>query len=283
MNAPPTEAPIEAPAASSIDFHSNIPYYVQLMDLIKQRIRGRAWKPGTKIPGELELCSDYGVSRTVVRQALRELQLQGFVAARKGKGTFVTEPKIDESLAQKLTGFYDDMVARGLRPITRVLHQRVVACPERIAGYLQVAVGSPVIDIYRVRSVEGAPIQLVTSFIPSALCPQLATVDLTNRSLYAFLEKDCGLFIVRGRRVLEAVAANEVEAKLLQVERGSPLIMLDSISFLEDGRAVEYFHALHRGDRSRFEVELVRSRFPEAARATKDRAADDTLISPNES
>jgi GntR family transcriptional regulator len=200
-----------------------------------------------------------------VRQALRELQLQGFVMARKGKGTFVTEPKIDESLAQKLTGFYEDMVERGLKPVTQVLHQRVVPCPEDIAGHLQVAVGSPVIDIYRVRSVEEAPIQLVTSFIPYELCPKLATVDLTNRSLYAFLESDCGLFIVRGRRVIEAVAANELEAQLLQVERGSPLVMLDSISFLEDGRAVEYYHALHRGDRSRFEVELVRSRGPEPA------------------
>jgi len=251
--------------SATINFQSNIPYYVQLMDLIKQMIQERIWKAGSRIPGELELCNSYGVSRTVVRQALRELQLQGFVMARKGKGTFVTEPKIDESLAQKLTGFYEDMVERGLKPVTQVLHQRVVPCPEDIARHLQVAVGSPVIDIYRVRSVEEAPIQLVTSFIPYELCPKLATVDLTNRSLYAFLESDCGLFIVRGRRVIEAVAANELEAQLLQVERGSPLVMLDSISYLEDGRAVEYYHALHRGDRSRFEVELVRSRGPAPA------------------
>jgi len=268
------------PVSPAIDFHSNIPYYVQLMDLIKQMIHSKAWKPGSKIPGELELCNSYGISRTVVRQALRELQVQAFVVARKGKGTFVTEPKINESLAQKLTGFYEDMVERGLKPVTQVLHQRVVPCPELIAGHLQVAAGSPVIDIYRVRSVEDAPIQLVTSFVPYDLAPKLATVDLTNRSLYAFLESECGLSIARGRRFIEAVAANELEAKLLQVERGAPLVMLDSISYLEDGRPVEYYHAVHRGDRSRFEVELVRCRGHEPALEPNHLPQSNTLITP---
>jgi GntR family transcriptional regulator len=264
----------------SINFSGKIPYYVQLIDLIKEMIRADAWKPGTKIPGELELCDSYGVSRTVVRQALRELELEGLVSARKGKGTFVTEPKINEGLAQKLTGFYQDMVERGLKPTTEVLHHRVVRCPASIAEHLQIAPGSQVIDINRIRSVEGSAIQLVNSFVPYDLCPKLATVDLTNRSLYEYLETECGLFIVRGRRLIEAVAANELEAKLLSVERGSPLVMLDSVSYLEDGRPVEYYHAVHRGDRSRFEVELVRSRGPQHTGQTGRPPASNALIRP---
>ena len=262
----------------SIDFKSNIPYYVQLNDLIKEMIQGKIWKPGTKIPGELELCNSYGVSRTVVRQALRELELAGLLVRRKGKGTFIAEPKINESLAQKLTGFYEDMVERGLKPVTQVLHHKVISCPDRIAEYLQIAPGTQVIDINRIRSVEDAPIQLVNSFIPYDLCPKLATVDLTNRSLYEYFEKECALFIVRGRRLIEAVAANELEAKLLQVERGSPLVKLESISYLEDGRPVEYYHAVHRGDRSRFEVELVRSRNSEQILETSNLPKSNILI-----
>ncbi len=256
----------QAPSPStSIVFNSNVAYYLQVIDLIKALIHGRIWIAGSKIPAELQLCSSYGVSRTVIRQALGELKLEGLVTARKGKGTFVAEPKINESSAWKLTGFYEDMIERGLKPLTEVLHNRVIPCPENIATHLQVASGSPVIDIERVRSLQGAPIQLVTSCIPYDLCPQLATVDLTVRSLYEYLEKECGLFIVRGRQLIEAVAANELEARLLRVERRSPLVMLDSISYLEDGRPVEYYHAVHRGDRSRFEVELVRSRRDEDA------------------
>jgi GntR family transcriptional regulator len=253
MDRPPSHA-------STIDFKSNIPYYVQLMAVMKELIREKAWKPGNQIPGELELCKDYGVSRTVVRQALRELEFGGVIIRRKGKGTFVAEPKINEGLAQKLTGFYQDMVERGLKPVTSVIHQRVVPANEKVAGFLQIAIGSPVVDINRLRSVEDAPIQLVNTFIPYDLCPKLATVDLTNRSLYEFLEEECGLFIAHGRRYIEAVAANDQEARLLQVDRGAPMVMLDSISYLADGRPVEYYHAVHRGDRSRFEVELVRYR-----------------------
>ena len=249
-----------AEISARIDFNSNIPYYVQLCNLIKERIRQGAWKTGDQLPGEHDLGRDYAVSRTVVRQALSELEQEGLVTRRKGRGTFVAQPKIAESLAQKLTGFYQDMVERGFKPVTQVLHQRVVPATEAVARYLGVEVSTPVIDIKRLRSVNDLPVHLVTSYIPYGLCPALASVDLTNISLYAFLENICGLKLSRGRRFIEAVAATEAEAKLLQVKRGAPLIMLDSVSYLEDGTPIEYYHALYRGDISRFEVELVRVR-----------------------
>ncbi|MGD0610233.1 MAG: GntR family transcriptional regulator [Anaerolineales bacterium] len=243
-----------------IDNKSKIPYYYQLMSIMKEMIRVKTWKPGNQIPGELELCNDYKVSRTVVRQALREMEFEGLIIRRKGKGTFVAEPKISESLVQKLTGFYQDMAERGLKSTTQVLHHQVVPANEMVAGYLHISPGTKVVEIHRLRFVEEAPIQVVTSYIPLELCPQVANVDLTNRSLYEFLEKECHLFIARGRRYIEAVAANEKEAKFLQVDFGAPLIMLDSISYLEDDTPIEYYHAVHRGDRSRFEVELLRVR-----------------------
>ncbi|HEY5157181.1 MAG TPA: UTRA domain-containing protein, partial [Anaerolineales bacterium] len=104
------------------------------------------------------------------------------------------------------------------------------------------------------------PIQLVTTYIPYEICPSLASVDLSNRSLYEYLENECGVFIAKGRRYIEAVLANDYEAELLGIDRGAPLLMLDSISFSDNDRPVEYYHALHRGDRSRFEVELLRLR-----------------------
>jgi GntR family transcriptional regulator len=106
--------------------------------------------------------------------------------------------------------------------------------------------------------VNGEPIVLVTTYLPYIICPGLLEADLRQQSLYKFIEAECGLFIVRGRRTIEAVPANEYEAQLLQVEKGAPLILLDSVSYLEDGTPAEYYHAVHRGDRSRFEVELVR-------------------------
>ena len=227
------------PETDRIDLRSHVPYYLQLIDLLKGKIKRKAWQPGEQIPGEPDLCAEYGISRTVVRQALRELELEGLILRKKGKGTFVAEPKISESLAQKLTGFYQDMVERGLNPVTRVLRQEVQPASEKVSKHLQIPAGTPVIDIERLRFIDDVPIQLVTTYIPYSMCPHLMEIDLTNRSLYEFLEKECGLFIARGRRFIEAVTATDTEARLLKVDRGAPPVMLDSISFLESGTPIE--------------------------------------------
>jgi GntR family transcriptional regulator len=243
-----------------INFDSRIPYYVQLMDILKERVQQKDWLPGDQIPGEQELCELYQVSRTVVRQALRELELKGVISRRKGKGTYVSLPKISEGLIQKLTGFYQDMVERGIKPVTKVLNQNVSPSNEKVTRFLNIQPSDKVIEIQRLRFIGEEPIQLVTTYLPFEICPSLASVDLTNRSLYEYLEKEYGIFIAKGRRYIEAVLANDSEAALLGIDRGAPLLMLDSISFTENGQPVEYYHAVHRGDRTRFEVELFRSR-----------------------
>ena len=253
----------------AISFDSHVPYYAQLIDLLKEQILQGKWLPGEQIPGEQDLCETYGISRTVVRQALRELELEGVITRRKGKGTFISEPKINEGLVQKLTGFYQDMVERGLKPITRVLYQDVVPANEKVARMLNIQLKTEVIDIQRLRFINDEPILLVTTYIPYEICPSLATVDLTNRSLYEVLEKEGGIFLTRGRRYIEAVLANETEASLLGIERGAPLLMLESVSYAENDLPIEYYHALHRGDRSRFEVDLVRTREPGQKKISK--------------
>jgi GntR family transcriptional regulator len=256
----------------AINFDSHIPYYIQLMDIMREKVQEAEWTPGDQIPGEQDLCEHYQVSRTVVRQALRELEFEGVITRHKGKGTFISLPKISEGLVQKLTGFYQDMVERGLKPGSKVMHQRVIPASEKIARYLSITPGEKVIDIQRLRFINDEPIQLVTTYLPYKIFPSLADLDLTNRSLYEYLEKECGIFIAKGQRYIEAVLANEYEAEVLGIERGAPLLMLDSVSFSEDGLPVEYYHALHRGDRSRFEVELVRMR--ESNHTSPDQAGE---------
>jgi GntR family transcriptional regulator len=241
----------------TINFDSHIPYYHQLIEIIKHNIREGMWKPGDQIPSEMEMCDTFGVSRTVVRQALRELETENIIDKRKGKGTFVAKPKISEGLIQKLTGFYQDMVERGLEPKTKVLFQEITQANKTIAAYLDIPEGTDVVEIKRLRYIHDEPIQVVTTYIPHHISPDLHQVDLSDRSLYEYLESENNIHIYRGKRYIEAVLANQEEAALLEIAKGDPLIMLDSISYTETGLIVEYYHALHRGDRSRFEVELV--------------------------
>jgi GntR family transcriptional regulator len=251
---------------SQVDRASPLPLYVQVKQALRAGFAAGRWKPGDLLPGEHELCRIFEVSRIVVRQALQDLAVEGLVVKERGKGTFVARPKISGGLVQELTGFYSDMIARGYRPVTRVLRQEVVAADAPVAEALGLEAGARVVQLDRLRFVEDQPIVLVTTYLPHELCAAVLGEDLSGQSLYAVLEEKCGLVIETGRRTLEAVAAGKEEARLLGVELGAPLMKLDSVSLLADGTPVEYYRALHRGDRSRFEVKLIRSREGRAER-----------------
>lgn len=244
-----------------IDRSSAIPLYVQIKQALSEQIENGSWKPGKCIPGETELCNIFGVSRTVVRQALKDMVYEGLVVREKGRGTFVAEPKIStKSLVHSLAGFYEDMVERGLETVADVLEQAMIPATAKIADQLDIEVMTPVVKIIRLRYVQEEPIVLVTSYLPYDKCRALVNADLTHQSLYAFLEARCGLQVSSGHRKIDAVAANEYEARLLQIEVGSPLLRLDSVSYLKDGTPLEYFHGLFRSDRAYFEVEIDRIR-----------------------
>jgi GntR family transcriptional regulator len=254
-----------------VDRASPIPLHIQVKQALKDQIVRGAWKPGDLVPGDLELCSELGISRTTIRQALAELAHDGWVVRERGRGTFVAPPKLTERAVERLSGFFEDMVALGYPPVSQVLRQEVRPADEQIAARLGVKPGTRVVEIERLRFVEDEPVVLTTTYLPQALAPGLETADLTRRSLYEYLETECGLSLARGQRTIEAVAADARQAKLLRVRKGAPLVSLLSVSFLADGRPIEYYLALHRGDRSRFDVELVRRRGPETTGAFTDR------------
>lgn len=243
-------------ARSEIDRRNPLPLYAQVRRALEARLGQGEWRSGDRIPGEAELCREYGVSRPVIRQALQELSVAGAIVRRKGLGTFVAEPKVvSRSLVHSLVGFYQDMERMGLATETRVLEQSLQPAGERIGSSLRLDVLTPVVKISRVRSVGGHPVVLVHSYLPYALCPGLIQADLRQQSLYAYLGQEYGLRVAAGRREIEAVLASEEEGRLLEVERGAPLLRLESISFLEDGRPMEFFTGVFL---SRFVVELGR-------------------------
>jgi GntR family transcriptional regulator len=244
-----------------IDKESPVPYYHQLKTYLVHEIRHGNWLPEQKLPSEAEFCDRFDISRTVVRQAIKELQNEGYLSTEKGKGTFIASPRIIEGFVQNLTGFYEEMEKRGYEVTTRILKQELTPASRTVAGALEVEMNTRVITISRLRMLNGEPSVYVTTYIPQDMCPDLLKADLENKSLYTFLEQHgCGLQMHRGHRYIGVSLANDYEASLLHIEVGSPLIELDSITYLQDGRPMEYFHALHRGDRTRFEVELIKFR-----------------------
>lgn len=236
-----------------------IPYYFQLMQLLQSQVESGVWVVDAPIPSENELCAAYKVSRTVVRQALGELAAKGVLYRVKGKGTFVAPRKLQEKFIQRADGFYHDMTSRGFTVTSSVTEQCTVDPSPNIRQALALPERALTIKIDRVRFVDGEPMQFVTTYIPYDLCPDLLTSDLSSGSLYELLREHYGLAVASGTRYLEAVTARRPVTTLLGVSKGTPLFKMESISYLSDGRPLEYYEAWHRGDRSKFEIELVMS------------------------
>lgn len=247
--------------ARRIDRRSPLPYYAQLKDLLLEQLDS-AWPAGERLPGEVTLCERYGVSRTVVRQALDELEAAGRVIRRKGHGTFAAARKVDESLFQSLTGLHEDVTTSGGTLHSDVRLQELVPAPAEVAEQLDLREGDPVVCLERLRFANGEPWVLVRTYLPGDLAPGLLQDDLREQSLYTLLEDKYGVRLDHGHRLVEAVPATPAIAEALGLESHDPILMLHNTTWNTEGRPVEYFVAYHRGDRSRFQVRLRRRGTP---------------------
>jgi GntR family transcriptional regulator len=246
-------------AGDRIDRDSPLPYYAQLKQLLEEQL-DKHWEAGTRLPGEVQLCEQYAVSRTVVRQALDELEAEGRVIRRKGQGTFAAARKVDETLFQSLTGLHEDVEARGGSLRSKVLQQELIPAPAGVAAELGLSEGEPVVVLERLRYANGEPWVLARTYLPPAIAPGILDEDLTEQSLYRLLEDRYGIELDNGTRLLEAVPATQSIAEALRLDPGDPVLLLHSTAWDVLGRPVEHFLAYHRGDRSRFQVRLRRRR-----------------------
>ncbi len=249
---------------SSENIHKElpIPYHYQLRELLRDEITSGRWEVGERLPSERELCETFQLSRTTVREALDALVNEGLLRREKGRGTFVAEPKIMESWLSIPDSFTDAMEQMGYRVETKVLNLSVTTAPHKVRQELRLKSDEPVIVLDRLRSILNEPILVVTSYLPEKICPTLIQEDFTQNSLYQLLREKYNIKIASAKRYIEAVAANELEANLLHVKVGAPLMLIESTAYLEDGTPIEYFKARHRGDRTRFQVESFKFMAP---------------------
>src|ERR1700692_3080551 len=119
---------------------SPLPRYYQLKEIMREKIASGEWNPADLTPSERELGEQYGISRMTARQAITELVNEGLFFREQGKGTFVSRHKITQQLI-RLTGFTEDIRARGQRPGTRVLSASMLPADEVAAERLRIHPG----------------------------------------------------------------------------------------------------------------------------------------------
>ena len=231
------------------------PLYLQLKDSLVAEIASGRYRSNQRLPSERELSTRFKVSRMTVRQALLELARDGTIYTRVGKGTFVADHKIDQQL-RALTGFSQDVRARGGKPASRVLEARVVPAMPDVAAALRVAPEAEVILLSRLRLSDGIPLAVETAYLPFARFPKLLHHNFARESLYDVLETEYKLTLTQAEQSIEAALASAREIELLRLTPPAAVLRMQRLTLTADSVPVEYVHSVYRGDRYKFRSTL---------------------------
>jgi GntR family transcriptional regulator len=237
----------------SIDRKDTRPLHQQVAQSLRQQILGHDLPPGAVLPSEAELCAEFGVGRSVVRQAVAGLANDGLVIRRQGRPTVVASPAEYRRLVQRATGLFEQFANRGQELRTTVRELRTDDPPPPAREFLGT---SAALRLERIRLVDGEPLSYVRTWLPAERVPGLDVADLTDASLHQLLTRAYDLRPLSGRRQVRAVAADDMLAEALRVAVGGPLLLLEGETTDQHGRPLEWFSSWHRADRVVFDIDV---------------------------
>ena len=234
------------------------PKYLSVREHLRRRVA--ALPEQTLLPPEPVLCAEYGVSRITLRRAVDGLVADGHLVREQGRGTYVTRPGIRheyrESFVHRIAGFHSVMTEQGAQVGTTVLTQRVVPAAPAIAAELSMGPAEDVVELVRLRSVDGLPNHVVRSFLAADRYPKAASEDFGHGSLYEFLRREYQADLAHARLVVDVGTAAADEAEVLDVITGSPLLVVRTTVRDSAGHPLVHSFSRLRPDVSQVEFEV---------------------------
>jgi GntR family transcriptional regulator len=234
------------------------PKYLAVREHLRRRVS--ALPELTLLPPEPVLCAEYGVSRITLRRAVDGLVADGHLVREQGRGTYVTRPAIRheyrESFVHRIAGFGSVMAEQGAQVGITVLTQRVVPAAPWVAALLDLEVATDVVELVRLRSVDGAPNHVAHSFLPAAAYPKVAEQDFREGSLYEYLRQEYAADLAHASIVVDVDTAAPDEAELLHIVAGSPLLVVRTTVHDSDERPLVHSFSRLRPDVSQVEFEV---------------------------
>ena len=240
--------------ARELDPRGRMPLYEQLIASLARLIRQGDLAPGALLPPEPDLAASLGLSRQTVNQALTRLARRGLLIRRRGLGTFVAEPPIEQPL-HSLYSFLRTLSAHGRRVGSQILSIKT-AVDTAASLFLTGKPDQPVCSISRLRFVNDEPVILEELFLPASCGARLLAQELTAETLYDLLQERCGLHVTHAEETLRPVAVTRAEAALLGMPAGDAALLVERRAFAGDC-PVELRRSLIRGDRFVYTVRLA--------------------------
>jgi len=230
--------------------------YKEVKSDLSDKISEGVYKSGDRIPSERTLAQAYGVSRMTLRQALNELENDGFLRKEKGRGTFVTSKDLYQ---ENLRSFTHTLIARQIVPSTRIIEVCKVRHIRHISQLLQVHRDEAYYKIKRLRCGDEVPIGLETVYIPVIHVPDIDQYDLTQ-SFYTILEEGYGYEMIRSACEIEACLANSILASLMEAKKKSALLKVSGVTYSQEDKALFYEESYYKSDLYKYHVDIMGQR-----------------------
>lgn len=231
------------------------PIYIQIKDVLIEKINSGELKSGNQLPSEREISETYNISRMTARNALTQLVDLGYAYRVKGKGTFVRFPNFERDFV-KLSGFSQMLRSKGIKPSNKVVKSDIIEADKKIASLLETTIGTKVYEIVRVRYGDNIALALEYSYLPVSIFDNLFEYDFENNSLYKVIEDIYKHKLKFSKQWIKITTLYKDEARMLDVIEHTPAFLLESISYDMDERVVEATRSLNIGDRTTFYTEL---------------------------
>ncbi|MBG0856766.1 GntR family transcriptional regulator [Streptomyces spinoverrucosus] len=225
----------------------------EIADALRRAIDREEYTVGSRLPSETELAAQYGVSRGTVRQAVASLTAEGLIGSRQGARRVVLASRRSQSFGE-LRSFAQWARAMGREATGRVVEQAYRAATVEDSVRLQLAEGTPVLHVLRVRGLDREPVLLERTVYADWISPAVEAIEPECPSVTQRLYDDTGLVFAYGEHVIDAVAAGAQDAELLQVRRTSPLLRVRRVTTTHEGRPVEWSDDRYRSDAVSFSV-----------------------------
>lgn len=233
--------------------------HTQVEQYLLELIQSGKLQPGDQIPTESELSAQFSASRPTVRQALSRLTLQGYLVRTKGKGSFVTQPKVLHESTTFLSGYRTELEKRNQEPVTHVLMLELANADIKVAENLHLPIGSKIIKLVRLRSVtnfnKGNPVLYTTVYVPYKRFPQMLEIDFSTTSFYETLAQN-GYEVKHATRKLEVVLPDAEISKELKIGRFEPAIFISSTGRTISNEIIEYAESYYPAGCSQFLIEI---------------------------
>lgn len=250
-----SRGPQDAPDRPPQFVDRSVPLYYQLANLLSEKILSQELRTGDRLPTEVELVREYGISRITVRQALRRLEEQQLIRREVGRGTFVNEYRPFTG-ALEVQGSLDSVISLGRNPV-KVIEIRTVKAGPDDAAKLGIALGAPLVRAVRIRSYRGEPYSHIVNDVPAEIGRRLTRSDWKGVILRAIEEK-LKIPLRDAEQTVRASLADARLARLLNTSVGAPLLAVERVVRTDRGQVVARSRIHYRSDIYALKVHLSR-------------------------